>query len=80
LLDCRSVMDIDYARGIPNAEVIPLEELREYLGDLDKNIPMVVYCNVGHRSYIAYKILKHHGFNVRNLSGGYNLFIGSMPQ
>ena len=35
-------------------------------------MPIVIYCAIGLRGYIATRILKQNGFdNVRNLAGGY---------
>jgi rhodanese-related sulfurtransferase len=50
---------------------IPLEGLRERLGKVPKDRPVVVHCSVGYRSYVAQQILREHGWtNVRNLYGG----------
>ncbi|HHU62760.1 MAG TPA: CoA-disulfide reductase [Clostridiales bacterium] len=71
IIDVRTPGEYD-AGHIKNARLIPLDELRDRLGELDKNRTIVVYCTVGHRSYHALRILWGHGFkNVKNLSGGY---------
>jgi rhodanese-related sulfurtransferase len=50
---------------------IPLEDLRERLGKVPKDRPVVVHYRVGYRSYVAQQILREHGWtNVRNLYGG----------
>src|SRR6056297_222625 len=60
---------------IERAINIPLDELRERLAELDKNKTILVYCQVGLRGYLAYKILKLSGFSkVKNLSGGYKTY------
>lgn len=57
---------------IPGFRNIPVDELREHLGELPSDKPIVVTCAVGLRGYIAYRILVQNGFkDVRNLSGGY---------
>ena len=57
---------------IPGALTIPLDELRNRLGELRPQQEVVVFCAVGLRGYLAARILTQHGFNrVRNLSGGY---------
>lgn len=63
----------EYALGsIPGFIPIPVDELRERLGELPADRPVVVTCAVGLRGYLAYRILTQHGFgDVRNLSGGY---------
>ncbi len=58
--------------SIPGFVNIPLDELREHLGELPHERPVVVSCAVGLRGYLASRILSQHGFaDVRNLSGGY---------
>lgn len=52
---------------------IPLNELRERLGELPKDREILVYCQVGQRSYFASRLLAQKGYRVRNLSGGYLL-------
>ena len=70
------VMDVrtpeEYEEGhIPGAILAPLDQLRELLDSIPRDLPITVYCRVGYRSYHAYKILEHHGYEVRNLSGGF---------
>ena len=49
---------------------IPLDQLRDRLGELDPTQPTVVACRSGLRSYLGTRILKQHGFReVYNLSG-----------
>lgn len=50
---------------------LPLTYLRENLDKLDKDKDYVVSCAIGVRGYIAERIMKQKGFNVRNLIGGY---------
>jgi rhodanese-related sulfurtransferase len=70
ILDVRT--PAEFARGnVPNAKNIPVDELRGRLEELPKNTAINVYCGVGIRSYIAYRILVQHGFDARNLPGGY---------
>lgn len=63
----------EYELGsIPGFINIPVDELRERLGELPAGRPVVVTCAVGLRGYLAYRILTQNGFeDVRNLSGGY---------
>lgn len=54
----------------PHAHKIPLNDLRERLGELDPSLPTVVSCQTGMRSYLGTRILAQHGFReVYNLSG-----------
>ena len=59
---------------IDGAVNIPLDELRERLGEIDKEKTIYVYCRSGQRSYIGARILTGHGFRARSLSGGYLLY------
>ncbi|SHI73218.1 CoA-disulfide reductase [Parasporobacterium paucivorans] len=70
LVDVRS--KIEYENGhIEGAINIPVDELRDRLGELDKNKKIVEYCQVGLRGYVAERILKQNGFDVLNVTGGY---------
>lgn len=53
---------------------IPLDDLRNRLEVLPKDKELLVYCQVGLRGYVAYRILKQKGFKVKNLSGGYKTY------
>ena len=53
---------------------IPVDELRERLGELDAKKPVYVHCHSGLRSYIACRILTQSGFDAYNLAGGYRLY------
>lgn len=59
---------------IDGAVNIPLDELRERLSELDRSKTVYVYCRSGQRSYIGYRILRSHGYDVRSVSGGYILY------
>lgn len=74
LLDVRT--KIEHENGaIANSVNIPVDELRGRLDELDKEKPVYIYCQIGLRGYIAYKILVQNGFKeVYNLSGGYRLY------
>lgn len=49
---------------------IPLDQLRERLHELPKDQAIHLFCAVGHSAYVAERMLKQHGFLVRNLDGG----------
>lgn len=58
--------------SIPQAVNIPLDELRERIPELPRDRHLVIFCRVGFRAYVAYRILKQSGFGqMSNLSGGY---------
>jgi NADPH-dependent 2,4-dienoyl-CoA reductase/sulfur reductase-like enzyme/rhodanese-related sulfurtransferase len=73
LVDVRT--EKEYAAGtIPGAVNIPLDNLRERLDELDRDVPIVINCKRGKRGYLAVRILLQHGFEARNLLGGYCLW------
>ncbi|MDT3775967.1 rhodanese-like domain-containing protein [Nitrospira sp. MA-1] len=59
----------------PHSSLIPVDELRDHLQQLDPSQETVVYCRVGLRGYLAARILLQHGFiKVFNLTGGFLSF------
>lgn len=70
LIDVRTPQE--FSRGsIAGAKSIPVDELRARLSELNKDKPVVVFCQVGVRGYTAQRILSQLGFDVRNLVGGF---------
>jgi NADPH-dependent 2,4-dienoyl-CoA reductase/sulfur reductase-like enzyme/rhodanese-related sulfurtransferase len=59
---------------IEGAVNIPLPQIRDRLHELQPDREIWLYCGVGQRSYYALRILRQHGFNVRNLSGGFKTY------
>ena len=53
---------------------IPLDDLREHLGELDRGKPVYVNCQTGLRSYLACRLLTQYGFTCAHLSGGYSFY------
>ncbi len=70
LVDTRTPSE--FASGnLPGAINLPVDELRDRLGELDRKVATIVYCKVGFRGYLAARILQQNGFaDVRNLTGG----------
>ncbi len=62
----------EFASGhLDRAHLIPVDELRQRMGELDPSAKTVVYCKVGLRGYLAARVLEQNGFKeVYNLSGG----------
>ena len=70
MLDVRT--PAEYAGGhVSSAINIPIDELRTRLTELPRETPIVTYCQVGQRGYLATRILMQNGFSVSNLGGGY---------
>ena len=73
LLDTRTVGE--YGRGHAEGFInIPVDELRERIGELERGKPVYVMCQSGIRSYIACRILSANGFECYNFSGGYRFY------
>ncbi|WP_237204270.1 FAD-dependent oxidoreductase [Rothia endophytica] len=70
LVDVRTPGEFTHS-PIPGAVNIELDALRERLGELEIDRPIIVHCQVGLRGYLAARILKQHGYQVRNLDGGW---------
>ncbi len=60
--------------AIEGSKLIPVDSLRQRLGELNKNKEIMVYCQVGLRGYFACRILSQNGFKAKNLSGGYKTY------
>ncbi len=73
LVDVRSPKE-HQAGHIPGSVLIPVDELRERLDELDKDKEIWVYCQVGLRGYTALRILAQNGYKVKNLTGGYKTY------
>ncbi|NBI08455.1 CoA-disulfide reductase [Colidextribacter sp. OB.20] len=73
LLDVRTPQE--YGGGhIEGFRLIPVDELRERLGELERGKPVYVICQSGLRSYIACRILAGHGFDAYNFAGGFRYY------
>ena len=74
LIDVRTPEE--FALGsIHGAVNIPVDEMRSRLGEIPAGRPVILYCGVGLRGYLASNILRQNGFDdVRNLIGGIKLY------
>lgn len=78
LIDTRTLEEYSFGT-IPGAINIPLDEMREHLSEIPTDKPVVLFCAVGLRGYLAQRILMGRGYrNVRNLIGGYKTYSTSM--
>jgi molybdopterin/thiamine biosynthesis adenylyltransferase/rhodanese-related sulfurtransferase len=70
LVDVREDYELEIGK-LPYTKWIPLGELEERVGELDRAVETVVYCRSGGRSARAVQELRRNGFvNARNLLGG----------
>ena len=73
LLDTRTVGE--YSRGhIEGFKNIPVDELRQRIGEIEAGKPVYVICQSGLRSYIATRILNGYGFEAYNFAGGFRFY------
>lgn len=83
LIDVRTHEEFSFGT-IPGAVNVPLDELRDRLDDIPEDKPVVLFCAVGLRGYLALRILVGRGYkNVRNLIGGYKTYaaaVAPVPQ
>lgn len=78
LIDVRTPDEFNLG-AINSAINIPLDNIRHHLNDIPKNKPIVLYCGVGLRGYLASNILRQNGFNdVRNLIGGLKTYTAAV--
>ncbi len=73
LLDVRTKME-NRLGTIKDSINIDVNELRDNLDSLNRDKTYLVFCQVGLRGYLAYRILVQNGFKVKNLDGGYRLW------
>jgi rhodanese-related sulfurtransferase len=70
MLDVRTVDEWNEAH-IPNASLIPLDQLEGRVNEVSTDIPVVIYCRSGNRSQTALWILRNAGYtNVHHMLGG----------
>jgi rhodanese-related sulfurtransferase len=69
LVDVRADHEWDAGR-IAGARHVPLAELAERTGEIDKDRPVVLYCRGGNRSTMATDALTDAGFDAVKLSEG----------
>ena len=73
LLDTRTAWE--YSSGhIEGFVNIPVDELRERLGEIEPGKPVYVICQSGLRSYIATRILEGYGYEAYNFAGGFRFY------
>lgn len=73
LLDVRTATEVGRGKidGFVN---IPLDSLRERMGEIPKGKAVYVHCHSGLRSYLACCILQGNGYECYNLAGGWRLY------
>jgi rhodanese-related sulfurtransferase len=69
LVDVRADHEWDAGR-IAGAKHIPLAELAQRAGEIDRDRPVVLYCRGGNRSTMAAAALEAAGYDARKLTEG----------
>jgi adenylyltransferase/sulfurtransferase len=70
ILDVRTEPEY-HSHRLPNATLIPVQELAQRLGELDPKANWLVHCEHGRRSLYACELLAQAGFQqLANLRGG----------
>lgn len=70
MLDVREPWELDICR-LPDIVHIPMGEVPDRLGELDRSRPVTVICRSGGRSLRVAQFLEQNGFaRVSNLTGG----------
>ena len=65
----------EFAEGhIPDAVNIPVDELRDRLGEVPRDREVAAYCQVGQRGYLATRLLLQSGVRAANIGGGYKTY------
>lgn len=71
ILDVRNPKEFK-AGHIEGTLLIPLNQLRDNIEEVDRSKKIIVYCRTGYRAYVAYRLLKNNGFKyVKCLNGSY---------
>jgi rhodanese-related sulfurtransferase len=69
LLDVREAWELNVA-SVPGIVHIPMGEVAERVGEIDRSREVVVMCRSGRRSLEVAKYLQQNGFRAVNLAGG----------
>lgn len=80
LLDVRNATELETNGRLKGSVNIPLDNLRDRMEELPKDQPLIVSCHSGLRSYIAERILKQSGYQVKNLDGAFALYSTVKPE
>ncbi|MCP3923214.1 MAG: FAD-dependent oxidoreductase [Desulfobacterales bacterium] len=73
LIDLRDKFEFRFTPMIEGSINIPLNDLRYKLDGLDKNKKYYLYCAIGLRGYLGYRVMSQYGFDAVNVSGGVSM-------
>jgi adenylyltransferase/sulfurtransferase len=69
LLDVREAWELGVA-SVPGVQHIPMGEVAQRIGEIDRDKPVVVLCRSGRRSMDVARFLQQNGMHAVNLAGG----------
>lgn len=75
LVDVRNPHEYRHS-SVPGSVNIPLPVIQQALRQLDKETPVLVYCNSGQRSGVAKHLLETYGFSLVHNLGSYTRLLG----
>lgn len=65
----------EWAEGhVPGALLIPIDTLRQRLGELPVDREIRVHCAVGQRAHVTVRMLRQKGYRASNISGGFEMY------
>lgn len=72
ILDVRTAVETaEESTRIAGAQLIPIDELRQRIDEVPRDVPVMTLCRSGKRSVLAFNILQKSGWEkVANISGG----------
>lgn len=76
-VDVRSFFESQAQGTLPNAMNVDLDQLPAMFESIPKDKKIIVFCDNGIRGYNAEQFLRHQGYDVYNLDGGFN-YISNM--
>jgi rhodanese-related sulfurtransferase len=69
MLDVREQYEWDRGHA-PDAHLIPMSTLEQRIGEIPEDVPLIVVCQSGYRSWTVTKALVAAGYDAVNVTGG----------
>ena len=79
-VDVRTAMERMAYGYIPNDQHHDIDQFYQTFHTLPKEQKIIVYCQTGSKGYNAERILRHHGYDVYQLEGGYQTYMKGIGQ
>lgn len=76
IVDVRGLSEYESGH-IPGAQHVFAGTITDNLHKISREKPVIIYCQAGDRSTIAYSVLRRNGFeNIKNYAGGFKEWVG----